>query len=107
MRPHQRSWLRRSLAEADAATTEILATSLTIHVFSTDALCVLQAADIVRLLDAKEVWVRRNKYAQLRPTGGRSEPAVKVPPRCEGLGRLGLLSDSLTYPMKLAPGNGI
>ena len=93
MRPPRRSWLRRSLFTCSAV--------------NTDTLCVFQAADIVRLLDAKEVWVRRNKYALLRPTGWRSEPAVKVPPRCEGLGRLGLLSDSLTYPMKLAPGNGI
>ena len=37
----------------------------------------------MRLLDAKSVWVLRNKYAQLRPTGWRSDPAVKVPPRYE------------------------
>ena len=43
----------------------------------------VQVADIVRLLDAKEVWDLRNKYARLRPTGWRSDSAAKVPPRCE------------------------
>ena len=44
---------------------------------------VVQVADMVRLLDAKEVWDLRNKYARLRPTGWRSDSAAKVPPRCE------------------------
>ena len=43
----------------------------------------MQVADMVRLLDAKSVWALRNKYAQLRPTGWRSDPSVKVSPRYE------------------------
>ena len=45
-------------------------------------LCNMQVADIVRLLDARAVWALRNKYALLRPTGWRSDLAVKVSPRC-------------------------